>query len=248
MNDTIQYNKAIEGLLEVHDTILLYQSAEEVYLNPKEVWTINIDNYRNKILDLYKSILYYQVRAACYLSRNTALRMVRNIVQVDPWDVDLAKIKSETKLCQDHEEIIREATKQKGNCDLKATIAKGTEELLKAIHNPSGELTYITPRHNEAPRESDGLNLPVLFDCLGWRASVLMIELSGKTNDWELFDAIRRSLTERECYFWRSYSPFLLGCEKLTLYWVSWWEYATIEYCEVNNVLLSHTLSVWLTF
>ncbi|KAL2827111.1 hypothetical protein BJY01DRAFT_255797 [Aspergillus pseudoustus] len=92
-NDSEQHTRVLDGLVSITDLMNFYTQAEEFYIaqdvNPKP------------LIDLYTLILEFQMLAAGYFSRNTAVRFTRNILMLDDWSDKLSKAQLKNAECRD---------------------------------------------------------------------------------------------------------------------------------------------------
>ena len=73
----------MKGLSRISPIVDRYLLMEMIYLG---VWDRSRhENFEKHLVDLYASILKYQVAAACYCKRSTLSRFLRNLPKVDDW-------------------------------------------------------------------------------------------------------------------------------------------------------------------
>ncbi|KAJ5087736.1 WD40 repeat-like protein [Penicillium angulare] len=72
------------------------------------------DLLQSKVLDLYQSLLFYQIKSVCFFYRNQFLIFIRVFLELDDWDGDLSAVTDSEKALRDdlnaykHEQILNE--------------------------------------------------------------------------------------------------------------------------------------------
>lgn len=112
----------------------IYSHAES---DPEVAWTsrggaLLNENFRGLIVKLYKAVLVYQIKAACYLNRNTVARMARNLPKLDDWTGLVEDIRRLDHECRNYKTLLDAAYSKSG---LERLFAKFRyqEELLEKV-------------------------------------------------------------------------------------------------------------------
>lgn len=90
------------------------------------------ESFRTLIIKLYKSVLEYQAKAACYLSRNTLARMARNLPKLDNWTHLLENICRLDVECREHKTVFDSAIIQSSLVSLSERF-RSQEKILKML-------------------------------------------------------------------------------------------------------------------
>jgi hypothetical protein len=97
VNDTEERTAAIDGMVDVARVTARYKTVEEDYIRGRI--RTNTD-FESAIVELYRTISLFYIKAAYYFSRSTLSRTLRNLPVLDDWKVTLAGVENAEKECQ----------------------------------------------------------------------------------------------------------------------------------------------------
>jgi hypothetical protein len=136
-NDTEQLSTVIEGIEYITQVTKRYQIIESHIRN-----TQNFHNaLQEAIMKLYRSILEFQASAACYFSRKTLSRFLRNIPKLDDWTGMLKVIREADQNCNSFMQL-------QGTIELRKSsdeVSENVDRILKLTNteNQSYEKTAV---------------------------------------------------------------------------------------------------------
>ena len=99
LNDSAQNTAAMEGLSRISPIVDRYLLMETIYLGVQD--RSRREDFEKYLVDLYASILKYQVSAACHCKRSTFSRFLRALPKVDDWAAMLQYINEKDRACKD---------------------------------------------------------------------------------------------------------------------------------------------------
>ncbi|KAH8423671.1 uncharacterized protein LDX57_001428 [Aspergillus melleus] len=152
-----------DGVNQVNSRIHWYSKIIDSLLSPDNN-TVTLEQIRElldtKALELYQSLLFYQIKSVCFYYRNQFLVLLRTFVDLDNWDGDLSEITDSEKDFRDdleaykHEQILNEIR------TLSVTVQGQTETRLdrKCMRHlrgidPRAEIRDIEDRREISVRE-----------------------------------------------------------------------------------------------
>ncbi|KAK1140895.1 hypothetical protein N8T08_009768 [Aspergillus melleus] len=117
MKPTKSLTTLYDGVNQVNSRIYWYSKIIDSLLSPDNN-TATLEQIRElldtKALELYQSLLFYQIKSVCFYYRNQFLVLLRTFVDLDNWDGDLSEITGSEKDFRDaleaykHEQILNE--------------------------------------------------------------------------------------------------------------------------------------------
>ena len=156
LSESDQYAGMVAGVEEVTKVISRYKQVEVICRKRAEVILDN--DFEEQLLNLYEQILRYQILAAGYYQRNTAIRIIRSIPKLDDVSDVLAHIRGSDSECREllwvlftKDEILRHS-------DV-LTFLKNLKEDLATVSQDVRQMSKIQPVASEAPIE-----IPFAFD------------------------------------------------------------------------------------
>ncbi|TGO14839.1 hypothetical protein BTUL_0047g00010 [Botrytis tulipae] len=99
LSDFERNETLLDGLETIADIIARYTEIESLYLKTAVTGDLGIQLesrvLESRVVKLYACILKYQAKAACYLSKSTPIRFMRNLPKLDDWSKLLTEVTSE---------------------------------------------------------------------------------------------------------------------------------------------------------
>ncbi|KAI0138783.1 hypothetical protein BJ166DRAFT_607717, partial [Pestalotiopsis sp. NC0098] len=96
MNDTDERGKAISGVEKVAGIVARYTQVEMQYRQKRH--DLNRE-FEKSLIEVYRKISLFYMKAAYYFSRSTSTRTARNMVKLDDWETVLSDIDESDKNC-----------------------------------------------------------------------------------------------------------------------------------------------------
>ena len=122
LNDSAQNIAAIEGLSRISPIVDRYLLMETIYLDVQNR-SRHVD-FEKYLVDLYASILKYQVAAACHCKRSTFSHFLRNLSQVDDWANMLNDIDKKDRDCKALASVIDSLEQRRQNSTIQSELDK----------------------------------------------------------------------------------------------------------------------------
>ncbi|TGO44385.1 hypothetical protein BOTNAR_0837g00020 [Botryotinia narcissicola] len=94
LSDSKQNETLLDGLETIADIIARYAVIESDHLNTAITGDLGIQ-LESRVVKIYACILKYQAKAACYLSKSTPKKFMRNLPKLDDWSKLLTEVTSE---------------------------------------------------------------------------------------------------------------------------------------------------------
>jgi hypothetical protein len=101
LNPNTQYKQAVVGLLEIPLVIRRYEVLETVYRNGQYGRNQLKEDFEDRVIKLYTTILQYQARAVCQWSRSSVHQYVRDAFKFDGWSTLYSNIQSLDSSCKE---------------------------------------------------------------------------------------------------------------------------------------------------
>ncbi|KFY54785.1 hypothetical protein V497_07443 [Pseudogymnoascus sp. VKM F-4516 (FW-969)] len=197
LNDSTQHQDALNGIEDISTIIGKYIAIEDIYVQSLEVNTYSESNaaFEKCIINVYSSVLLFQVKAALHFHRRTMARTVSNIVK----SVDWTELLSSIRKCD-------------AECLAMASMA-GTSNLTSGISSVSENILDIQQKWKDI--EDIGAIVKKLE--AGWENKQknieAMIEWISEVQVGIEHERARTSLGER---YWNSGQWFLHGADFMT--------------------------------
>jgi ankyrin repeat domain-containing protein 50 len=131
VNDSKQRAAAIDGLEYISKLVRRYAEIELIYFQGEQ-FALQGD-LEAVVVKLYSLVLEYEARAACQFNRNTALQIVRNIVEADSWEAILGRVKESETACDQLMRIIDGKGQRASMKQLEAKLEKQNHEVDKLL-------------------------------------------------------------------------------------------------------------------
>ena len=140
VNDSEQLSAATDGLEHIANSITRYKAVEGHLRN-----SIPLDkSLETSIVHMYSVVLRYQASAACYLSRNSLMRFLRNIPKLDDWASITKELKSADSQCS------------------ALLVDKNASDLRQALDNISKQLDQLLRQANADDRSYESKVVKVM--------------------------------------------------------------------------------------
>ena len=120
IGDNNQRAAAINGLEYISELVRRYAELERIYFESGEL--VLGKELEAAIRKLYRQILEFEARAVCQFNRNTAIQIVRNIVEADSWEDILGSIKGSAAACDGLARIIDAKDQRAGMTRLESAL------------------------------------------------------------------------------------------------------------------------------
>ena len=136
LNDSSQYSSMVSDAEEIALIISRYKQVEAIYFDDK---VSNLKPaFEEQLLRLYKLILKYEIALAIYYRRNTVVRFLRSIPQLDDKSDLMSSIRKADSQCQTFQQIFdsEDASLRNQNImDMFSNHKKLLEKLLLELNN-----------------------------------------------------------------------------------------------------------------
>ena len=103
LNDSEQNEAALDGLAQIAPIVAQYAEIESIYINTSS--TTFTKSFEDCLVDLYVSILKYQVAAGHHCKRSTFVRFLRAVPKLDGW-ADMVRLSDPNLSCSHALKII----------------------------------------------------------------------------------------------------------------------------------------------
>lgn len=118
MNDTVEYQSAMDGLRHVTCLLSSYRIAETTFLNHEKT----AFKFREAVLPLYAKILEYEAAVAQYFGRSTLARWGRALTGKHTWSDLLTELKRLDGNCRSATDFLSDVLVQEGFASLTAIM------------------------------------------------------------------------------------------------------------------------------
>ena len=138
MNDSQQGEALLNGLETVTDLVGRHRIVEEHLYQGFPPNSSHLDTeveYRKIVMKLYKKVLEFQAKAACYLSHGTLTRIARNIPKVDDWRMLQSSIVRIETECREYASLKFAMKQQSSLWVLMKSLDEQEERLTELIAN-----------------------------------------------------------------------------------------------------------------
>ena len=160
LNDSAQNTAAMEGLSRICPIIDRYLLMEAIYLGNQD--RSRHEDFEKNLVDLYASILLYQVAAACHCKRSTFSRFLRNLPKVDDWAKMLDDIDRKDTVCKDLASVFDSREQREQNSTLQSIF----QELDKRLESMQSRML---DKERESTRADNARILSWICDCIPGR-------------------------------------------------------------------------------
>ena len=134
LNDSAQNTAAMEGLSQISPIVDRYLLMETIYLGVQD--RSRHEEFEKCLVDLYATILMYQVAAACHCKRSTFSRFLRNLPKVDDWAKMLDDINKKDTYCKGLASVFDSLEQRRQNSTLQSIF----QELDKRLGSMQNEM------------------------------------------------------------------------------------------------------------
>ena len=155
INDCQQRKTATQGLSYIAVLICRFAEIEKLYLRDKRC--TDTTALASETINLYRSILEFQIRVICQLDRNTAHQYARNVINADGWEKQIDQIMLFEAACEKCRVLLDTKERQQGMERLECRL----RELGCEVHTILSELKSLRSDQecrNMSPLESDCLS------------------------------------------------------------------------------------------
>ena len=131
MNDSAQNAAALEGLAFIAPVIARYSEVEMIYLRDSDVILKN--DFEKCLIELYTSILIYQISTACHCKRSTFTRFLRALPKMDDWDAMLRNVQVKDAACKAFTQIFDSQERRLTDTKLQNILSRQDEMMETAL-------------------------------------------------------------------------------------------------------------------
>ena len=131
LNDSAQNAAALEGLALIAPVIARYSEVEMIYLRESDVTLKN--DFEKCLIELYTSILIYQISTACHCKRSTFTRFLRALPKMDDWDAMLRNVRVKDAACKAFTQIFDSRERRLTDTKLQNILSQQDEKMETAL-------------------------------------------------------------------------------------------------------------------